>query len=283
MFHRRVWPALVFMAAIASVAAEEVPLWEAGVGVGAVSVPDYRGSDERRAYVLPIPYFIYRGDYLRVDRRGIRSEIFETARASLNISANLGPPADSDENEARVGMSDLSPTVEIGPSLNVRLHENLARDRLWSLRLPVRAAIATDLSHAEYIGVVFLPHVALDVRNLGPSGGWNLGLSAGPIFASHAYHDYFYAVPPEFATPTRPAFDARGGYSGMSAGLTISKRYPKYWMGGFVRYDNLNGAVFDDSPLVRTEHSFMAGIAVSRIFAQSKRRVIEPEDVNGYP
>ena len=283
MFVRFTCLGLLFVGALGSVAAQELPLWEAGAGVGVVSVPDYRGAEERSTYVLPVPYFVYRGKRLRADRRGIRGELFETARATLNISANLGPPADSEENAARAGMPDLHPSVEIGPSLNVRLYENAAADRLLSLRLPLRAAIATDLTEAEYIGVVFLPHFAFDLRNLGPSGGWNLGLTAGPIYASDAYHDYFYSVPPQFATPTRPAYDARAGDSGISAGLTISKRYPKFWVGGFMRYDNLDGAVFDDSPLVRKKDVFMAGIAVSWIFARSERRVIEPREIDTYP
>ncbi|MFZ1980807.1 MAG: hypothetical protein WAU61_05820, partial [Smithella sp.] len=40
---------------------EEKPLWELGVGLGLLQMPDYRGSDENRLYVLPYPYVIYRG------------------------------------------------------------------------------------------------------------------------------------------------------------------------------------------------------------------------------
>ncbi len=32
--------------------------WEIGVGVGAVSGPDYRGSDEYRKFISPIPYVV---------------------------------------------------------------------------------------------------------------------------------------------------------------------------------------------------------------------------------
>lgn len=277
------WLALLLLAPFPSLAAEAVPLWEAGIGVGVADVPDYRGSDERRTFVLPVPYFVYRGDRLRVDREGIRGELLGTDRASFNLSATLGPPANSDENAARAGMPDLDPTVEIGPALNIRLHRNAAHDRQLSLRLPLRAVVATDLTYADYIGAAFLPHIALEFTNLGRAGGWHLGLTAGPIFATDAYHDYYYAVPAEFATSTRRRYDARGGYSGVSAGLTISKRYPKYWVGAFMRYDNLRGAVFDDSPLVRTPHAFMAGFAISRIIAQSSARVPASRDIGVRP
>lgn len=273
---------LLFLGPIAAAPAADVPLWEAGAGIGAVAVPDYRGADEGRVYVLPVPYFVYRGERLRVDREGIRGELAETDRTSFDLSATLGPPANSEENAARAGMPDLDPAIEIGPSLNVRLLETAARDRRLSLRLPLRAVVVTDLTFADYIGAVFLPHVALDFTDLGRSG-WNVGLTAGPIFATGAYHDYYYAVRPDVATPARPAYDARGGYGGVSAGLTISKRYPKYWLGAFMRYDNLRGAVFDDSPLVRRDHAFMAGFAVSRIVARSAARVPASRDIDMRP
>ena len=49
-------------------AAQDLPLWEAGVGVATVSFPAYRGSDQRQAFVLPTPYFVYRGEFLKADR-----------------------------------------------------------------------------------------------------------------------------------------------------------------------------------------------------------------------
>ena len=52
------------------------PLWEFGLGVGGLNVPDYRGSDERRSILFPIPYFVYRGDRLFVDRRGASGIIY---------------------------------------------------------------------------------------------------------------------------------------------------------------------------------------------------------------
>ena len=40
-----------------------------------------------------------------------------------------------------------------------------------------------------------------------------------------------------------------------------------------MRYDNLSGAVYEDSPLIETKHAVAAGIAVSRVLRVSKRRV----------
>ena len=93
--------------------AADKPLWELGAGIGVLDFPDYRGSDERSSYVLPIPYVVYRGEFFKVDRDSIRGELFESERLELDISLNGSVPVDSDDNDARRGMDDLDPTVEI--------------------------------------------------------------------------------------------------------------------------------------------------------------------------
>lgn len=255
--------------------AKEAPLWEAGAGIGYVDFPDYRGSDERHRYVLPVPYLVYRGDFLKVDREKVRGLFFKNDYAELDVSLSASVPVKSSDNEARRGMPDLDPTFEIGPSLNFFLLRSDARKMYLDLRLPVRPVIATDFSHTRYVGYVFQPQLNLDVRDLGGHTGWNLGLAAGPIFGDKRYHDYFYGVSSAYATPTRPAYTARGGYAGSQFIAALSKRYPKYWVGGFVKWDTVQGAVFEDSPLVRKKQNITGGFAISWIFAESKETVRE--------
>src|ERR1044072_4660574 len=82
----------MWMAAIAAVAlpvasrAEQKPLWEAGLGVGAGTFPDYRGSDENNVYPVPVPYFVYRGKFLKADREGVRGELFDKRYLELSFS-----------------------------------------------------------------------------------------------------------------------------------------------------------------------------------------------------
>lgn len=248
----------------------EEPLWEVGMGVAVTSIPDYRGSDEGHTYVLPIPYFVYRGDRLKVDRGGVHGDLARTDGVVLDVSLNLGPPAKSDENSARTGMPDIDPILEAGPSLKWRWYESERRDRKLALYLPLRAVMTTGF---DYIGWVFSPHLNMDIQDLGPGGGWNFGAALGPLYASEKYHDYYYEVGSEFATATRPTYDAREGYSGMRLTLSLSRRFSEFWIGGFARYDHLRGAAFEDSPLMRQNHSFMAGVGVSWIFARSPERV----------
>ena len=51
----------------------------------------------------------------------IRGTFFDSDRVELSLSLAASPPVSSDRVKAREGMPDLQPTVEIGPSLDVRL------------------------------------------------------------------------------------------------------------------------------------------------------------------
>ena len=257
---------------VTSAISRELPLWEVGVGLFPSTFPAYRGSEDQKYYLLPFPYLVYRGDYLRVDREGLRARLFDTDRLNLNISANASAPARSNDSNARVGMPDLDPTVEIGPSLNILLTE-LTDKHILKMRLPVRSVIATDLSGTQQAGWIFNPHLKLESDDV--FGGWDAGLSLGPLFGSGTYHAYYYSVDPQYATATRPAYSASGGYSGTLALASLSRRFNRIWIGGFMRYDNLSGSVFGDSPLIETDHSLMAGIAIAWIFKQSSRTLPE--------
>jgi len=250
--------------------AEELPLWEAGLGLSGLSIPDYRGSDEYRGYVLPMPYLVYRGEILRVDRKGMYGLLFESERVQLNISADLGVPVRSGKNSARTGMPNLDSAGQIGPALEVCLFSKCDADRVVQFRLPVRAVVATDLSRFSGIGFVANPQLSFDFKNIGPGGGWNFGFALGPVFATEQYHDYYYQVSPQYAIPNvRPSYDAKSGYGGSLLVLAVSKRFDHVWFGAFARYDELTNAVFADSPLIKSRHSIMAGFGFAWVFGQS--------------
>lgn len=266
--------ALALMLAPLLTAAQDKPLWELGAGAAVISFADYRGSDKQRSYLLPLPYFIYRGEFLQVDRDKMRGLLFKTERVELELSANGTVPVRSRDNPVRQGMPDLDPTLELGPSLNILLMSTPQRSRL-TLKLPVRAVIASDFHHVQNAGVLSQPQLNLDVTM---AGSWQLGLAAGPLFADRRYHQYFYGVDPAYATVARPAYRARGGYSGLQLVAAASKRFDKLWVGGFIKYDDLSHAVFAGSPLAERRNNVSAGIAVAWIFAQSPQRVSTATD-----
>ena len=113
----------------------------------------------------------------------------------------------------------------------------------------------------------------MDFHNtvLGP--GWNIGLAAGPLFSTRKYDQYFFGVDDAYATPTRRAYNAKGGYAGAQLLAAVSKRYPSFWIGGFTSWTNLSGAAYADSPLIRQKQNVAAGFAISWVFRESTTKV----------
>jgi outer membrane scaffolding protein for murein synthesis (MipA/OmpV family) len=72
--------------------ADEKPLWELGAGVTALAFPDYRGSDQTRNYVFPIPYVIYRGD---ISKRTATASAASLRQRQRQIHASVGRPFQS--------------------------------------------------------------------------------------------------------------------------------------------------------------------------------------------
>lgn len=261
----------------APVMAQDKPLWELGLGVGALSLPHYKGSDQQRTWVLPVPYVIYRGAILRADRQGARAVLVDGSRLDVDMSIGGSAPTRSKNNEARAGMPDLKSAIEVGPNVNWRLaggQTQLFGDPAgWrlQLRLPVRAAFTIE-SSPQYIGWTAAPNLNLDLRT---PDGWNIGLLAGPNINSRRYHGYFYDVAPAYATAQRPTYTATGGYAGSRAVMALSRRFDQQWVGAYLQYDTLRGARFEDSPLVRQRQNVSFGVAMAWVLAASERRVPE--------
>jgi outer membrane scaffolding protein for murein synthesis (MipA/OmpV family) len=254
--------------------AKQEPLYEFGLGVGAIAFDDYRGSATAHGYPLPLPYLLYNGKFLKANRDGIRGTLFNQDRFELNLSFDATTPVRSDRE--RSGMPDLKSTVELGPALDLHLMRSADGDVKLDLRMPVRAALTVEAS-PKIIGWTFTPRLALDLKHPLGFAGWNLGLLTGPLFADRRYHSYFYTIAPQYATPTRPAYEASGGYAGTQFIAALSKRFPKFWVGAYARYDTLSGATFADSPLVQRKSYMSGGLGISWILGKSSQMVEVPD------
>jgi MipA family protein len=176
----------------------ERPLWELGLGLGGLSLPDYRGAATRSHYVLPLPYVVYRGDRLRADRDGARAVLIDAPSWEVDLSLAASPPARSRDEGIREGMDDLPATFEIGPNASVNLWRSARRDLQLQLRLPLRAVFTLERSPRS-VGAVFHPHLHLDSPSL--NGGWRLGLQTGPVYGTAGHHRHYYGVAASEALP----------------------------------------------------------------------------------
>jgi outer membrane scaffolding protein for murein synthesis (MipA/OmpV family) len=254
--------------------ADDKPLWEFGLGLGAVAFEDYRGSGTTHVYPLPVPYIIYRGEYLQADRDGVRGKLFNQDWLEINVSGNLTTPVRNDAE--RNGMPEVRTTVELGPSFDFHLFKSADAKYKLDLRMPLRLA-ETVQSSPKWIGGTFTPRLNLDVADPFGYPGWNLGLALGPLFADRRYNEYFYSVAPQYATASRPEYQAGGGYAGTQSLAALSKRFPKFWVGAYVRFDSLEGAAFVDSPLVQRRTYWSGGFGFAWMIGQSSRLVHVPD------
>lgn len=263
--------------ATAGTRAAERPLWELAVGGGVVSLPHYRGAAENRVLPVPLLYPVYRGDVLKVDEEGVHGLLLDWERVTLDFSADGTVPSAGDDVEVREGMPSLDATFQLGPSLIVDLWKNRERRDGLILTLPLKGVIAVDAS-PEYIGLAASPKMTYhrDVRLI--DRYWRVSLTGGLELGSSKLHDYFYTVDPAFETANRPAFQADSGYAGTRFTLGVRGRRGNSWVGAFLRYDNVSGATFEDSPLVRQNGNISAGIVFAWFIARSERTVTVPDD-----
>jgi MipA family protein len=245
------------------------PLWELGLGVSGVRLPDYRGAGQSHNYLLPLPYIVYRGTWLKSDRDGTRAMLFDSPRVKLDLSFGAAAPSRSN-NSAREGMPELPGNLEVGPSLNITLDQEVRKRWTLDLRLPVRGVVTLE-SSPRYAGTTFSPNLNFDLKD--PAHGWNIGFLTGPLFADRRYHEQYYQVDAAYARPDRPAYQTRGGYAGWQTIASTSKRFGHTWFGAFARLENLNGAVYQDSPLVKRNSALTVGFGVSWVLATSETLV----------
>ncbi|MEM8546856.1 MAG: MipA/OmpV family protein [Pseudomonadota bacterium] len=251
---------------------EGLPLWEVGVGGAIISTPDYPASTGSTVRGAPLPVVIYRGKFLRLGDGSLASgRLFESERLELDLSLSGSFDAESEDVEARAGMPDLGWAFEIGPELEWQLTSLAVEDRRWKLELPVRAAFSADDGRLNPRGFVFSPQLEYE-REL--SGGrYEISFSITPTFATQRLHDYFYTVDPEFATATRPAYDADGGYLQTNFAVGLQRRGDNTFAALGVSYASFAGSANADSPLHLNDSGWRIGLFFVRKLWASERRI----------
>jgi len=256
--------------------AEQISKWEVGVGGVFFTQPAYVGSDEYRFHAYPFPWLVYRGSWLRLDRESIQAKIFGTSRIRLDLSAGGQIPVDSDDADRRHGMKDLDWMAQLGPSLKFRLGMSYDGRHVLDFDVPVRSAFAIDTNRFAYEGIVASPRL---VYRWEPEE-YRVEVDAGVEFTSNDYNEYVYGVAPAYATATRRAYDPDGGYAGFRLAAGLHRYWRSIYYGVFVRYINVSGATFDDSPVVATDNAVVAGIAFGWIWFKSKDEVPDGAEAN---
>lgn len=245
------------------------PLWEVGVGLFSMQMPHYLGSDQSYRLAVPMPALIYRGDIIKSDRKGIRSEFFQSPRWLLSISVNGALPVNSEDNRARKDMDDLDPIIEFGP--RIQYHFTPDRSSNWQLYfdLPVRAAFSFDGAKPTYRGYNTNPALASDFYR--GNFRWSFGL--GPQYADKKFHGYFYDIGREDVLTDRPYYQSSSGYTGFRASSSLSYRKDNWRYSAFFRYYDLNNASNENSPLLLKEDYLSVGFTLFYYLKSSSKTV----------
>ena len=236
--------------------------WTFGVGMLAASLPHYAGSDQSKSIITPFPYIHYKSEKVTIDRSGIKGKLWQTDSVDLTLSGAGSIKVNSDDNRARAGMSDLGWVGSVGPAVNWYLQ----KDKNLFAQFAVRKAVAFD-SDVEDIG--WQSDLSLNWNSKPSSFGqgklvW--AVRGRLMFADSKYNNYFYGVGANDVTAFRSAYDSDGGYAGSELQAGVSYKSDRWWAGVFTRYRQLNGATFEDSPLVLDKSNVSAGIAFAWLF-----------------
>lgn len=250
---------------------EPRPKWEIGLLGGAGWQHHYPGAAQGGSAWIVLPYLIYRAERIRIGEGGLVSgRLAKTEQIDFTASIGGSLPSKSKDDRAREGMPDLDTLFEVGPQVVFTLAETPDVDK-WSLKLPLRAVLSTDFSNLKYRGLLFQPRVAYRREHLAGSDVVAT-VSVGPIFAGDELMDFFYDVPPAYATPDRPTYEAHGGYMGtdLSIGFKyrLSNRVKFVWGGELT---SLHGATNAQSPLLKKDINYSVGAGFTwRLLASDK-------------
>ena len=233
------------------------PQWEFGLAAAGLSVPAYPASAVSSERAFLVPWFIYRGDKVRLQDGGLKLIALENRRVTVDVSISGSLNANSEDTPLRQGMPDLDYLLELGPKIDVRLWESesaASTDGVkgvgrinWSTAL--RLAVSTDFKSIRSRGPVL--GTELRYKRDGLFGRQSfLSASASAYVVGEKLMDYFYQVDPAFVTEQRAVFDAKAGYIGSGLTLGLGHQFNKD-VSGFigVRLALHGGAENSDSPL----------------------------------
>lgn len=252
------------------------PLWEAGIGGGGFSGPTYPGADDATTQALFVPFIIYRGDVFSIgEESGARALAFANEKFEFDVSLGASLAADTSEDADRAGMPDLDFLFEIGPQ--VIYHAAKYEHKNWTshfdIKLRTRAVIATDVGSFTDQGYIVEPALVYELKSKRDSS-LEFQLDIEMINGSARLNDYFYGVDAAYATPTRPAYEAKAGYIGTELGTSLS--YPvndnfRIFAGFDIEF--YQGNANENSPLFVDDMAVSGGIGMVYTFFQSKERV----------
>jgi outer membrane protein len=282
--HQRIWMAVLLLTTIfasqialgdeTTEAESEDPLWEMRLAAFGRYGASYPASEDSQFNLVPLPYPVYRGKFFRLgedSENPIRGRMFRRERVKLDFAFDLNFSVDSDDVDARTAMPDLDLLLEVGPELEIEFATPAAFNAKWFLGLQLRPAVSFDGLSPSFRGVIFSPELTWKKKLADRSQQFRIRVT--PSLASSKYMDYYYTVDPAFATPTRPAYSAKGGYLGTNLSFSwVNNITEAFQFVTGARTSFHQGAKNKNSPLFTDDTTFSFYAAFTWKFWESERR-----------
>ncbi len=250
------------------------PLWTAGLFAVAADHAVYPGAERRARNAALLPFITYRGPVFRIEGGAAGLRAMRSPRAELDFSAAASFGSSGQDSGARAGMPAVGTLVEIGPSLRINLGElpDGGERPPWRLDLPLRAVFdaSRDL---DYAGLSFEPK--LNWR-LPVAGEWTPSLYASLLFGNRVLNDLYYGVAPIYATPGRPAYEARAGLVATRLGSSWSHMLrDNLRLGLHASVESVRGAANRDSPVVGRSADYTLALTLTWTAFRSEQNGVD--------
>ncbi|MGK5091218.1 MipA/OmpV family protein [Deltaproteobacteria bacterium TL4] len=258
--------------------------WEGGLAVIGGQTPHYFGSNHHIYAVLPLPFFVYRLDYLQLGDSN-KIKLAEQDDFLVEFSASGRWALESDDLEAHPPNEVKDPHAEIYRSTNYtrRGMEDLPFVLLlginpkWYLNnhlyvespLLVGVTVGSGFAH---VGDTLSPTLSFDVFNR--ASNHILEFSVSWLLGDYLYNNYYYEVPAKNALEGRPEYHATSGLTTFSYGVDFSFDVTdQLTLGGGYGIHEMYTSVVRESPLIVAKQSRSIGIFLMYSFWQSAYKV----------
>lgn len=282
MLHRftRAIMLLFFLSSISS-ASEDKPLWEYGLGVGAIRYAHYPASDQYSELTLPFPTFQYRGEILRADDQdGGRAYLFKKNNWSLQFSGSGRVPLDSSKNSTREGMENIPLVINAGPQ--VVYSDNYA----WEFKISAFPSFKVDDRSFKTNGGIAKAHILYNWY-VGPvdsgytSVSFSGTLALSSTMASQEFNATYYEVSTQDATPHRPPHRATEGVleNQISYFQRVNSGKLSLYLGA--SYSDFSMSTNRHSPLHKINSNMEYAVGLTYVLGESSRRSVPLEATEG--
>lgn len=188
------------------------------IGVGAIYMPSYRGSDDYGVAAFPLVQGQIKGIGINPRPGGVALDFIPDDR-DAGIGFSLGPVAAYSANRVR-GIRDdvvraagkLNEAVELGGTAGVTKYKLLSPYDSLTLSADVRWDVA-----GAYKGMIWTPNLTYTTPL---SVGSLAVLNVGARHVDDKYARYYYSVTPgQSAASGLPLYNAEGGWESVNVGL----------------------------------------------------------------